>query len=96
MSEAEQILQAAAGKEQHYKDELLGARNEGYELIEGERAEALEERQEKVSKAKARIEKRKAKDLKDLTEQTEIIRGEIDDTVGKLADEISSNIFKAA
>lgn len=96
LSESEQILQLAAEKEQTYKDELLESRNKGYELIEIERTSAIEQRQQNVSTAKAEIETKKSQDLEELSKHTESIRKEIDTTAEKLADQISSNIIKAA
>jgi F-type H+-transporting ATPase subunit b len=96
MSDADKMLQSAADKEQQYKDRLLAARNEGYELIEAERIDAVQARQQKVSAAKAETAAKVGADLEELDELTESARKVIADKAVKLADEISSKIVKAA
>ncbi len=96
ISEADRILQTVAEKEQFHSDELLKTRNEGYDLIERERSAAMEKRQQKVAEARAEIAAKKAEQLGELSEQTIIAQQEIEKAAKKLAEEISSNIIKAA
>ena len=95
-SETEKMVETAADKVKEYNDKLLSARNEGYELIEREKTAAVKLRQEKVSAAKSEIAETKAKDLEELSRLTESARKSISDEAVKLADDISSNLIKAA
>ena len=95
-NESEKMLVEAESKDQEYKDGLLEARNEGYELIESERSDAVEIRQQKVTEAKAEIAERTSNALEALEDETEAAKKKIDKEASKLADEISSNIIKAA
>ena len=95
-SETEKILESAAEKEQQHIDDLLAARNEGYELIEGKRKSAVSKRQEEVSVAKAEIAEQKAKDMEELLQITESARETISEDAAKIAEDIASNLVKAA
>lgn len=93
-TETEKMLESASEKEKQFTDELLAARNEGYELIEGEREKAVAVRQEKVSAAKAEIAAQKESELKELSKVTESARKEISKEAEKLAEEISANLIR--
>lgn len=95
-SETEKMIETAARKEQQYKDDLLSARNEGYELIESKRTAAVETRQEKVAAAKTEVLAKKAADMEELDGLTAAARNTISEEAVKLADEIRSNVIKAA
>lgn len=96
MSEAEKMLKSADDKEQQYQEDLLSARNEGYELIEERRAEAVSARVEKVAAAKAEVAAQRSADLEELEKITDDARQQISEEASKIADEISSNLTKAA
>ncbi|NNE66250.1 MAG: hypothetical protein HKN33_06760 [Pyrinomonadaceae bacterium] len=96
MSEAEKMLKSAEDKEQQYQEDLLSARNEGYELIEERRAEAVSARVEKVAAAKAEVAAQRSADLEELEKITDDARQQISEEASKIADEISSNLTKAA
>ena len=60
MSDAEKMLKSADDKEQKYHEDLLSARNEGYELIEERREKAVSARAETVAAAKAEVAAQRA------------------------------------
>ncbi len=96
MTETEEMLIEAAEKEAQHKEELLNARNEGYRLIEVERASAVEARQQKIANSKEETAAKLEQDLEELSKQTEATKATLAKEAGKLADEISSNILNAA
>ena len=75
---------------------MLQARSEGYELIEKERTEALEERQSKLSGVKEEVEQLVTSEKEDLSNQTAEAKAIIAEEAEKMAEKISSNILKAA
>jgi F-type H+-transporting ATPase subunit b len=93
--EAEEILFDVTNKQKQYEKTMLEARNKNYEMIERERAEAVEARQQAISEARAQtselVQSEKAK-LEKLKADAKV---EIALEAHKMADKISSNILKA-
>ncbi|REJ75352.1 MAG: hypothetical protein DWQ47_07675 [Acidobacteria bacterium] len=94
--EAEKILKDVAMKESAYNAALLEARNEGYELIEKERAEAVEKKNSDVAAIKSEVADYLEKEMADLEKQTADAEEEIKVEAEKMADKISANILRAA
>lgn len=92
--EAEKILNDAIEKEAKLNKETLAARSEGYELIEKQRAAAVEERARKIAEAKAEAAAKFAAEKHTLAEQTEAARAAIATEAEVLADRIAANILK--
>ena len=92
--EAEKILNDAIEKEAKLNKETLAARSEGYELIEKQRAAAVEERARKIAEAKAEAAAKFAAEKQALAEQTEAARAAIAAEADFLADRITGNILK--
>lgn len=92
--EAEQILADASAKEAKLNKEMLAARNEGYELIEKERAGAVDLRARRVAEAKAETAAAFASEKQALTEQTEAARAAIAANAQEMADKIAANVLK--
>lgn len=92
--EAEDILAEVAEKQKKYERTMLDARSESYEMIEKERAEAVESRQRKINEAKADAAALLAKEKQSLKEAVADARVEIALDAEKMADRISSNILK--
>ena len=94
-AEAESIRGEVSEKQAKYQQELLAARSEGYELIEKQRAAAVEARTSKLAEAKAEtarlLSEGKQRTEQEAAEARAIIAKEAD----ALADKISSNILKA-
>lgn len=92
--EADKILNDAIEKETKLNKEMLSARNEGYELIEKQRAAAVEARAKKVADAKAEAASKFAAEKATLAEQTEVARAAVAAEADVLADRIAGNILK--
>ncbi|HUF04748.1 MAG TPA: ATP synthase F0 subunit B [Aridibacter sp.] len=94
--EAEHILREVSEKEAEYNAGLLEARNEGYELIEKERAAAVEQKNAEVAAVKSEVAEYLEKELSELDRQTREAEENIRVEAEKMADKISANILKAA
>lgn len=92
--EAEKILNDAIEKEAKLNKEMLSARSEGYELIEKQRAAAVEARAKKLADAKAESASKFAAEKQTLAEQTEAARAVIATEADVLAERIAGNILK--
>ncbi len=95
-TEAEGILNQATAKESEYKNGLLEARNESYEMIEKERNAALELKQNKVAEVKQEVAAMLETELNELEQQASTAKSAIAEEAKNMADKISSNILKAA
>lgn len=93
--EAEAILSDVGEKQIQYNQALLAARNEGYTLIEKERAAAVEARQRKVAEAKAATAESLVSDKNQIHEQAAAAKAAIAQEAEVMAEMISSNILKA-
>lgn len=93
--EAEAILADVGEKQVQYNQALLAARNEGYTLIEKERAEAVEARQRKIAEAKAATAESLASDKRQIHEQAAEAKAVIAQEAEVMAEMISSNILNA-
>lgn len=92
--EAEKILNDALEKEAKLSKEMLGARNDGYELIEKQRAGAVDQRAKLIADAKAETAAKLAAEKQVLAEQTDAARAEVAAEAVVLADKIAGNILK--
>jgi F-type H+-transporting ATPase subunit b len=92
--EAEQIIADASEKEARLTKEMLSARSEGYDLIEKERAGAIDLRARRVAEAKAETAAAFASERQTLTEQTESARASIAANAQEMADKIAANVLK--
>ena len=92
--EAQKILDDAIEKEAKLNKETLAARSEGYELIEKQRAGAVEARAKRVGDARAESVSKFAAEKQALAEQTEAARAAIATEAEVLADRIAGNILK--
>lgn len=95
-TEAEEILQRVEKKREKYKAALLEARTEGYEVIEKERNQAVEQRQAKINEVKTEVEQMVAVEKEELAKQTAEAKAAIAEEAEKMADNISSKILKTA
>ena len=93
--EAEKILSDALEKEAKLNKEMLGARSEGYELIEKQRASAVEMRAKRIADAKAETAAKLAAEKQELAAQTEAARAAVAAEAEVLSDQIAGNILKA-
>jgi F0F1-type ATP synthase membrane subunit b/b' len=93
--ESQTLLSEVAEKEAKYNEAIREARSKGYELIEEQRAEALSQRQERVSLAKEEAEQTLTEEMSQLEKQTADARASIAAEAEKMAEKISANILRA-
>lgn len=92
--EAETIMKDVSEKEARLSQAMLDARSEGYELIEKERAAAIETRSKKIADARHEAAAKLASEKQELAAQTEAARAVIAAEAEVLADKISSTVLK--
>lgn len=92
--EAEEILSQVEEKQKRYEQGLREAREQGYELIQKERAEAVADRQQTLSEAKARTADQLAAEKQELQSQTAGARAALEAEAEVLADKISAKILR--
>lgn len=93
-SEAEKILADVAEKEAKLNEAMLGARSEGYALIEKERNAAVETRSRRLADAKTETSQRLADEKRMLEEQAAAARAAIQTEADVLADRIAATVLK--
>ena len=93
-SEAEKILSDVAEKEARLTQAMLGARGEGYALIEKERNAAVEARSRRLADAKTETSQRLADEKRALEEQAAAARAAIQTEADVLADRIAATVLK--
>ena len=93
-SEAEKILADVAEKEAKLTQAMLGARSEGYALIEKERNAAVEMRSRRLMDAKTETSQRLADEKRSLEEQAAAARAAIQAEADVLADRIAATVLK--
>jgi len=95
-TEADEILNQVSEKQARYNVAMLEARNEGYQLIEKERAEALRRRETEINQAKEEVAATLAQEKEGLTRQTAQAREIIAREADEMAKKISANILNRA
>ncbi len=93
--EALEILNQVQDKNATYDSAIRESRNEGYELVEKQRAKAIAKRQKKIDAVKEEVATLLTTEKGTIVEQTEQARKEINKEAKKLAEKISSNLLKA-
>ena len=91
---AEKILNDALEKEAKLNKEMLSARSEGYELIEKQRAAAVDNRVKLIAAAKAETAAKFAAEKQALAEQAAAGRATIASQAEEIADRIAGSILK--
>lgn len=94
-TEAEAILNSVNKKQSDYDEKLRQARTEGYEIIENQRAEALQRQQTEVEAVKTETSEKFAQSKAEIDRQTSEARNAIAQQADELADKISASILKA-
>jgi F-type H+-transporting ATPase subunit b len=94
-SEAKEILKSVEAKQARYDAALLEARSKGYELIEGERSEAISRKQTEISAVKQEVAEQTAQEKAEIERQTTEAKVALAVEAEKMAEKISSNILSA-
>ena len=93
--EAAGILEEVNKKQKEYEAALLAARNESYEMIESERAAAVDSFQKTVAQAKAEASKRIADEKASVKDAVADAKVSIALEANKTADRIAANILNS-
>lgn len=93
MSEAEQTLARIDQSLRQYEMRLRGARAEGYELLERQRAEAIRERERLIASARDLISQQTSAEKQAIRAQAEVARTTLSKEARKIASRISSQIL---
>ncbi len=93
-SEAQEILKNVGEKQLQYDEAIRGARGEGYELIERERANAVAERQSKVGAVKEEVAELVTRESAELERQRNAAKSSIAADAERMAERISAAILK--
>lgn len=91
--EAHDILRRVEEGLSNYERTLREARSEGYRLMEQERAQAMSERQNKLSAVREEINVSLSKEKEEVRAQTEEARATLEGESRRLAAEIGSHIL---
>ena len=92
--EADSIMRDVLEKEAKLNQAMLGARSEGYNLIEKERAAAVELRSRKLADAKAEVSAKLAAEKQELEQQADAARAALAAEAEVMAEKISSTVLK--
>jgi F-type H+-transporting ATPase subunit b len=90
---AHDLLQQVEANLTHYEEGLRAARAEGYRMLEQERAEALQARQNLLAQVRAEAEQLIAKERSAISTQTEQARATLEHDAQRIAAEISAQIL---
>ena len=93
--EAGEILRSVEEKQKQYQQSMLAARSETYEMIERERAAAVEARQQAIMEAKAASANLLDSEKQRIAEMRAAAEAEIAVEAERMAGKISENILKA-
>ncbi|MCM3901672.1 MAG: hypothetical protein ND866_08200 [Pyrinomonadaceae bacterium] len=92
-SEAEQTLVTIEQSLRQYEQTLRGARTEGYQLLEAQRAEAIRERERQIASARELLSKQTSTEKQEIRSQAEIARTTLSKEAKRIALRISSQIL---
>jgi F-type H+-transporting ATPase subunit b len=93
LNEARDTLRRVEERMSAYERSLREARAEGYRLMEQVRAEAMRERQERLSGVREEIERSLAQEKESVHAQAEEARATLDTDAARIAAEIGSHIL---
>lgn len=93
--EADSILKEAAEKSIRYERGVRDARSQGYDLIELERSQAANDRQEKVATAKSDADRFYNEQKQQIENDAAAAREEVARDAEKTAEKITATILKA-
>lgn len=92
--EAESIMKDVTEKEAKLNQAMLGARSEGYDLIEKERSAAVDLRAKRLAEAKAEASAKLVTEKQELADQAESARATIVAEAEVIAERISATVLK--
>jgi F-type H+-transporting ATPase subunit b len=93
MNEAGQTLISVDQSLRQYEQTLRGARSEGYQLLERQRAEAIRERERQIAAARELLSKQTSTEKDQIKSQAEVARAALAEEARRTAARISSQIL---
>jgi F-type H+-transporting ATPase subunit b len=93
LSEAEQTLVSIDQSLRQYEQTLRGARAEGYQLLERQRAEAVRERERQIASARELLSQQTSTEEQQIRSQAGVARTTLSKEARKIALRISSQIL---
>jgi len=93
LSEAQEILKSVSEQLANYERQLRQARGEAYAFAESERAEAMQERQQKRNEMRQRLAESIAQEKEAIQKQADEARLTLENDSRRLASEISSRVL---
>jgi F-type H+-transporting ATPase subunit b len=93
LKEAGQTLESVDQSLRQYEQTLRGARSEGYQLLERQRAEVLRERERQIAAARDLLSKQTSAEKQEIKSQTEVARATLSQQARLTASRISSQIL---
>jgi F-type H+-transporting ATPase subunit b len=93
LSEAEQTVRRIDQSLRQYEQSLRGARAEGYQLLERQRAEAIRERERQIVSARELLSKQTSIEKQQIKSEAEVARTTLSKEASKIALRISSQIL---
>jgi F-type H+-transporting ATPase subunit b len=94
VDEAKEMLKTREEQLAEYTSALRQARSEGYQLLERERAQAVKEKEEKVSAFKEESARRVKDELRTTFDQEQKLRGELEGQAEQLSAMITAQILR--
>ncbi len=94
LKEAEAMVSETQDKLKRYNDALREARADGYKLLEKERAQAIQEKEEKLRQYREQMSKEVAAQVETTRRQEQTVKGELEAQAATIGNLISSQILR--
>ena len=94
LREAEAMAAESQEKLKKYNDTLREARTAGYKLLEKERAEGLNEKEQKLRQSRDELSKEVAVQVDQIRKQEQAVKGELEAQAATVGNLISSQILR--
>jgi F0F1-type ATP synthase membrane subunit b/b' len=94
LREAEALAAESQEKLKKYNDTLREARTTGYKLLEKERAEGIQEKEQKLRQSRDELSNQVAAQVDQIRRQEQSVKGELEGQAATIGDLISSQILR--
>jgi len=94
LQEAEAMAAESQEKLKQYNDSLREARAAGYRLLEKERAEGLQQKEQRLRQERDELSKRVSSQIDQIRKQEQAVKGELEAQAATIGNLISSQILR--
>jgi F-type H+-transporting ATPase subunit b len=94
LKEAEAMAAESQQKRKQYNDTLREARAAGYKLLEKERAEGLQQKEQQLRQKRDELSKRVSSQIDQIRKQEQAVKGELEAQATTIGNLISSQILR--